>query len=86
MFVEPKGSHLIEKDQWKEDFMLQMKEMAVTKKVYVDDNDYYIWGMHFFNRNDRDTEFTVDFNEISSPDVVFSYIKKLMDKGALNNN
>lgn len=79
VFVEPKGSHLIEKDQWKEDFMLQMKDMAVAKKTFVDDNKYYIWGMHFFNRVDRGTEFTIDFDEISKPDVVFAYAKKIAE-------
>lgn len=79
VFVEPKGSHLIEKDQWKEDFMLQMRDMAVAKKTFVDDNHYYIWGLHFFNRADRDMEFRVDFDEISQPDVVFSYARKIAD-------
>lgn len=79
VFVEPKGSHLIEKDKWKEEFMLQMKDRAIAQKTFVDDNHYYVWGVHFFNRNDRDTEFTVDFEEIEKPDVVFSYAKNIMD-------
>lgn len=79
VFVEPKGSHLIEKDQWKEDFMLQMRDMAIAKKTFVDDNHYYIWGLHFFNRADRDMEFREDFDEISKPDVVLSYARKIAD-------
>ena len=59
--------------------MLQMKDMAVAQKTFVDDNDYHIWGLHFFNRNDRDVEFTADFNMISNPDVVFSYAKALLN-------
>lgn len=53
IFIEPKGDHLLENDRWKEDFLLQMKEAAIPVKKYVDDNQYRIWGFHFFNQNFR---------------------------------
>lgn len=61
VFIEPKGTHLLEKDKWKEDFLLQLKEDAVAVKTYVDDNNYHIWGLHFFNREKRYSEFIHDF-------------------------
>ena len=63
IFIEPKGTQLLEKDAWKEKFLLQLKEEAVPVKVFVDDNDYRIWGFHFFNQDHRMKEFD---DEISS--------------------
>ncbi len=60
IFIEPKGSHLIAGDQWKEDFMLQMKAEAIPVKVFADDNKYLIWGFHFFNTELRSAEFDAD--------------------------
>lgn len=64
IFIEPKGSHLIASDQWKEDFLLQMKDNAVAKTVFVDDNEYLIWGFHFFNTEMRSAEFSADMEEL----------------------
>ena len=64
IFIEPKGSHLIERDQWKEDFLLQMKNNAVAKTVFVDDNKYLIWGFHFYNTEMRSAEFYADMVEL----------------------
>ena len=64
IFIEPKGSHLIASDQWKEDFLLQIKDNAVAKTVFVDDNEYMIWGLHFFNTDMRSTEFSADMEEL----------------------
>lgn len=57
IFIEPKGTQLLEKDAWKESFLLQMKNEAVPVTVFVDDNDYKIWGFHFFNQDNRMKEF-----------------------------
>ena len=57
IFIEPKGDHLLENDRWKEDFLLQMREQAIPVKKYVDDNQYRIWGFHFFNQNFRSMPF-----------------------------
>lgn len=61
IFVEPKGSHLIEQDKWKENFLLQIKENARTVIKFISDNKYNVWGFHFFNRNIRTKEFNDDF-------------------------
>ena len=60
IFIEPKGTHLLETDAWKEKFLLQMKEEAVPVKVFVDDNKYRIWGLHFYNQEKRSKEFNED--------------------------
>ena len=53
IFIEPKGTHLSDKDRWKENFLLQLKDNAVSTKKFVDDTKYSIWGFHFFNRDDK---------------------------------
>lgn len=34
IFIEPKGTHLLEKDAWKEEFLLQMRSEAIPVKVF----------------------------------------------------
>ncbi len=60
IFIEPKGSQLLEKDAWKEKFLLQLKENAEPVKIFKDDNDYRIWGFHFFNQENRMQDFDID--------------------------
>lgn len=61
IFIEPKGTQLLEKDAWKETFLLQLKTDAVPVTIFVDDNDYKIWGLHFFNQDNRMKEFGSEF-------------------------
>lgn len=61
IFVEPKGNHLLEQDKWKEDFLLQIKSHGVPVKSFVDDNQYHVWGLPFFNRDNRMKEFSDGF-------------------------
>ena len=68
VFIEPKGTHLIKSDKWKEDFLLQLKGNATPVKTLVDDNNYHIWGVHFFNRDERETEFAADFEMLKRPE------------------
>ena len=42
VFIEPKGTHLLEKDSWKEKFLLEIEDKAVATKIFVDDNNYSI--------------------------------------------
>lgn len=64
IFVEPKGSHLLEKDKWKEDFLLQIQARGIPTKTYVDDNKYLVWGLPFFNTENRMAEFNDGFSAI----------------------
>lgn len=53
IYIEPKGSHLLQKDQWKEDFLLRIQKQGIPYKKYVDDNEYRILGLPFFNKELR---------------------------------
>ena len=64
VFIEPKGTHLVETDKWKEDFLLEIEGTAIPRKVYVDDNDYKIWGFHFYNQELRSAEFADDMQKL----------------------
>lgn len=64
IFIEPKGDHLLDKDRWKEDFLLQMKSKANAVKLFKDDNNYIIWGLHFFNQSSRMSDFKNDIASI----------------------
>ena len=64
VFIEPKGTHLVEKDSWKEKFLLQLEEKAVPTVKFVDNNKYKIWGFHFFNEDVRSMEFAEDMAKL----------------------
>lgn len=64
VFIEPKGNHLLEKDSWKEEFLLEIESNAIPTKTFVDDNDYKIWGFHFFNQDFRKIDFDEDFDKL----------------------
>lgn len=64
VFIEPKGTHLIADDKWKEDFLLEIEDKAVATKIFVDDNKYKIWGFHFFNTDARMNEFAKDMERL----------------------
>lgn len=64
VFIEPKGTHLLEKDSWKEKFLLDIEAKAVAKKIFVDDNKYRIWGFHFYNEAERMVEFASDMSRL----------------------
>lgn len=66
IFIEPKGTQLLEKDAWKEKFLLQLQNEAVPVTVFADDNDYKIWGFHFFNQDTRIKEFDSEFTALLS--------------------
>ena len=64
VFIEPKGTHLVGNDKWKEDFLLELEDKAVATKIFVDDNDYKIWGFQFFNHDVRMNEFSDDMSRL----------------------
>lgn len=65
VFVEPKGTHLITDDKWKEDFLLELKDKSIPTITFADDNKYKIWGFHFFNTECRSIEFAEDMKTIT---------------------
>ncbi|WP_216389244.1 DEAD/DEAH box helicase family protein [Arcanobacterium phocae] len=66
IYVEPKGTHLLERDKWKEEFLLAIEANAIPHKVYVDNTDYRIIGLPFYNQENRMTEFREAFADATS--------------------
>lgn len=56
IYIEPKGTHLLETDAWKQAFLLRIEEDGIPYKKYVDDNKYLIIGLPFYNR-EHEAEF-----------------------------
>ncbi|MCQ2129743.1 MAG: hypothetical protein MJZ08_09985, partial [Bacteroidaceae bacterium] len=52
IYIEPKGENLRQKEAWKEDFLLEIKEKAeVQWSTSV--NDYNVWGVPFFTEQNN---------------------------------
>lgn len=57
IFIEPKGGHLLEHDQWKEDFL---KEIGAEAKVVAENKDVRILGLPFYNSDLEQQEHAVE--------------------------
>ena len=65
VYLEPKGSHLLETDAWKEKFLLDIsKQYKINNTVISSNNDYMILGLHFFNESARKKEFENDVKDL----------------------
>lgn len=64
MFIEPKGEHLLEKDNWKNKLLLELKEKSIPVVKFVDDNEYKIWGSPLYNESNTKEEFNNYFNKL----------------------
>lgn len=58
IFIEPKGAHLIAQDLWKEEFLLDIEKEGIPVKTLVDDNSYKIIGFPFFNKSEKQVQFS----------------------------
>ena len=54
-YVEPKGTHLLELDSWKEEFSLEIEKNAIPVGLFS--QNYKIIGLPFFNNENRIEEF-----------------------------
>jgi type III restriction enzyme len=63
VFIEPKGTHLLEKDAWKETFLKSLKKRHKVNVLWKS-KKHIIWGMPFYNEEQRKTEFEKTFSEI----------------------
>ena len=66
VFIEPKGEHLKEHDEWKEDFLRELKEKAKNQILKLDpvgSQKYQIIGLPFYNSEDE-YEFRKEFDSI----------------------
>jgi type III restriction enzyme len=63
IFIEPKGQHLLKTDEWKEKFLIAIKEEYKIEQLWKDRN-YIVWGLPFFNAEIRKVEFESKFEEL----------------------
>jgi type III restriction enzyme len=60
LFIEPKGSHLIEHDEWKQEFLQEITEKYKNRVFeYNKSKKYRILGLPFYNK-DKENEFKED--------------------------
>jgi len=51
IFIEPKGTHLIETDKWKEEFLLEITKKYGNNQILTNENkNYKLVGLPFFNK------------------------------------
>lgn len=60
-FIEPKGSHLLKADEWKEKFLVSIKASFEIEQLFTN-KKYVVWGLPFYNSASRETEFTSAFD------------------------
>jgi type III restriction enzyme len=63
VFIEPKGKHLLKTDEWKEDFLQSIKSEFNIEQLFSN-KKYVVWGMPFFNSNERESEFENSFKTL----------------------
>jgi len=63
VFIEPKGKHLIKGDEWKHNFLMQLKTEHKIEQLWKDKN-YIVWGMPFYNEVDTKPEFEKEFTKL----------------------
>ena len=63
VFIEPKGSHLLRADKWKEDFLESIRGMSQVEQLFSN-KQYVVWGLPFFNQAERMSEFGSTFDEL----------------------
>ena len=62
VFVEPKGEHLIQADQWKEDFLKEIEAQFEVIDLFENDK-YRLVGLPFYNEGKKQ-DFTKEFERI----------------------
>lgn len=60
IFIEPKGTHLLNDDKWKEELLISLEKEVVPVTIFANTNQYKIWGFHFYNKDNREKEFSED--------------------------
>jgi type III restriction enzyme len=66
VFIEPKGAHLVAKDQWKEDLLTSLKDQAKVV-LLTKSEDVLVWGLPFY-QNEAELSFDHSFKDLLSLD------------------
>ena len=64
IFIEPKGSHLLKNDEWKENFLGKINEKSLIEQLFAD-KDYVMYGLPFYN-NETENKFDKAFEFFSN--------------------
>lgn len=64
VFVEPKGEHLLPKDNWKNALLLDLVKKGVPIVKLKDDNEYRIWGTPLYNESATKSDFITYFTNL----------------------
>lgn len=62
VFIEPKGSHLLKEDEWKQEY-LQKLRIEQKLELIGSSRKFNIWGLPFYNEELK-TEFEKEFNTL----------------------
>lgn len=65
VFIEPKGTPYLEADSWKEDFLKQIESQYKLNPI-LENKEYKLIGMPFFNHQDRMDSFTSNWKVMLS--------------------
>jgi type III restriction enzyme len=65
IFIEPKGGHLLKTDEWKENFLITLKEEHKLEQLWKG-RKFTIWGMPFYNEQLRKAEFERIFEQFTN--------------------
>jgi type III restriction enzyme len=63
VFIEPKGAHLLKADDWKEKFLVSIKENYEAEQLFSN-KKHVVWGLPFYNSESRIPEFSEAFEEL----------------------
>lgn len=63
VYIEPKGTHLMENDSWKQDFLLAIEKHAKTAVSDIQGSRYILLGMPFYNEDMTKADFMKLFEE-----------------------
>lgn len=63
VFIEPKGTPYLKGDEWKEQFLVSIKDRFKVDQLFAN-KKYEVWGLPFYNSESREAEFTDAFNTL----------------------
>lgn len=65
VFIEPKGGNLLKDDEWKQKFLLCLKDEGRIEQLWRGKN-YNVWGLPFYNEAQTKIPFEKSFEELLS--------------------
>lgn len=65
LFIEPKGSHLLEDEAWKEEFLQEIEQRSQMNVIH-ENLEYKLIGLPFYNKSEREQIFKDAFERFKS--------------------